>query len=187
MTEEVNFHLDIAKEQMQDALKHLDNVLAKIRAGKANPQMLRSVMVDYYGSLTPLSQTANVGTTDPQTITVQPFDKNMIAEIEHAIIEANLGFNPSNNGEKVIINVPPLTEERRKVLVKQAKIESENTKITIRNVRQKANDEMKKLAKEGLSEDMLRDAEQSVQEITNDFTGRVDEIFSVKESEIMTV
>ena len=187
MTEEVNFHLDIAKEQMQDALKHLDNVLAKIRAGKANPQMLRSVMVDYYGSLTPLSQTANVGTTDPQTITVQPFDKNMIAEIEHAIIEANLGFNPSNNGEKVIINVPPLTEERRKVLVKQAKIESENTKITIRNVRQKANDEMKKLAKEGLSEDMLRDAEQSVQEITNDFTGRVDEIFFVKESEIMTV
>ena len=187
MIEEVDFHLEVATEQMQDSIRHLDETLAKIRAGKANPQMLRTVMVDYYGSLTPLSQTAYVGTPDAQTITVQPFDKNMISEIEQAITDANLGFNPSNNGEKIIINVPPLTEERRKELVKQAKIETENTKISIRAIRQKANDEMKKLAKEGLSEDMLRDAEHSVQEITDKFTLKIDQIFSVKQSEIMKV
>ncbi len=123
MTEEVNFHLDIAKEAMQEAISHLENVLAKIRAGKANPQMLRTVKIDYYGVQTPLSQAANVSTPDAQTIAIQPFDKSLITEIELAIVDANLGFQPSNNGEKVIINVPPLTEERRRDLVKQAKIE----------------------------------------------------------------
>ena len=162
MTEEVNFHLDVTKEQMAEAISHLENVLGKIRAGKANPQMLRTVKVDYYGTLTPLSQAANVSTPDAQTISVQPFDKSLIAEIEQAIVDANLGFSPSNNGERVIINVPPLTEDRRKDLVKQAKVEIENAKVSVRNIRQKANDEMKKLGKDGLSEDVVRDAEASV-------------------------
>ncbi len=187
MTEEVNFHLDVAKEQMQEAISHLENVLGKIRAGKANPQMLRTVKVDYYGVLTPLAQAANVSTPDAQTIAVQPFDKSLIAEIEQAIVDANLGFNPSNNGEKVIINVPPLTEDRRRDLVKQAKVEIENAKVSVRNIRQKTNDEMKKLGKEGLSEDMVRDAEGSVQDLTNNFSSKIDVIYTTKEAEIMTV
>jgi ribosome recycling factor len=187
MTEEVNFHLDVAKEQMLEAISHLENVLGKIRAGKANPQMLRTVKVDYYGVLTPLAQAANVSTPDAQTIAVQPFDKGLIAEIEQAIVDANLGFNPSNNGEKVIINVPPLTEDRRRDLVKQAKVEIENAKVSVRNIRQKANDEMKKLGKDGLSEDMVRDAEASVQELTNTYSAKIDVVYTAKEAEIMTV
>jgi len=187
MTEEVNFQLDIAKEQMQEAVSHLENTLSKIRAGKANPQMLRTVSVDYYGVMTPLSQASNISTPDAQTITVQPFDKTLIPDIEQAITDANLGFNPSNNGEKVLINIPPLTEDRRRDLVKQAKIEVENAKVSIRNVRQRANDEMKKLGKDGLSEDLERDAEARVQELTNTYSAKIDEIFSVKETEIMTV
>lgn len=187
MTEEVNFHLDVAKEQMQEAISHLENVLGKIRAGKANPQMLRTVKVDYYGVLTPLAQAANVSTPDAQTIAVQPFDKSLIAEIEQAIVDANLGFNPSNNGEKVIINVPPLTEDRRRDLVKQAKVEIENAKVSVRNIRQKANDEMKKQGKDGLSEDMVRDAEASVQELTNTYSAKIDVVYKAKEAEIMTV
>jgi len=187
MTEEVNFHLDVTKEQMAEAISHLENVLGKIRAGKANPQMLRTVKVDYYGTLTPLSQAANVSTPDAQTISVQPFDKSLIAEIEQAIVDANLGFSPSNNGERVIINVPPLTEDRRKDLVKQAKVEIENAKVSVRNIRQKANDEMKKLGKEGLSEDVVRDAEASVQELTNTYSNKIDSVFTAKEAEIMTV
>ena len=187
MTEEVNFHLDVTKEQMAEAISHLENVLGKIRAGKANPQMLRTVKVDYYGTLTPLSQAANVSTPDAQTISVQPFDKSLIAEIEQAIVDANLGFSPSNNGERVIINVPPLTEDRRRDLVKQAKVEIENAKVSVRNIRQKANDEMKKLGKEGLSEDVVRDAEASVQELTNTYSNKIDSVFTIKEAEIMTV
>ena len=187
MTEEVNFHLDIAKEAMQEAISHLENVLGKIRAGKANPQMLRTVKVDYYGVQTPLAQAANISTPDAQTISIQPFDKNLIAEIEQAIMDSNLGFNPSNNGDKVIINVPPLTEERRRDLVKQAKSEIENSKVSIRNIRQKANDEIKKLAKDGLSEDLARDAEKSIQDLTNSFSKKIDDLFSIKEAEIMTV
>ena len=177
MNEEVDFQLDIAKEQMQEAIMHLENVLGKIRAGKASPQMLRTVKVDYYGVSTPLAQAANVSTPDAQTISVQPFDKSLIAEIEQAIVDANLGFNPSNNGERVIINVPPLTEDRRKDLVKQAKVEIENAKVSIRNLRQKANDEMKKLGKEGLSEDAVRDAEASVQELTNTYSAKIDVVY----------
>ncbi len=187
MTEEVDFQLDIAKEQMQEAIMHLENVLGKIRAGKANPQMLRTVMVDYYGVSTPLAQAANVSTPDAQTISVQPFDKSLIIEIERAIIDANLGFIPSNNGERVIINVPPLTEDRRRGLAKQAKVEIENTKVSIRNVRQKVNDEMKKLGKDGLSEDLVRGAEESVQELTNTYSSKIDVIYTAKEVDIMTV
>ena len=159
MNEEINFCLDLAREQMQESLNHLEISLSKIRAGKASPQMLRAVVVDYYGSFTPLTQMANVTTPDSQTITIQPFDKSMISDIEKAIVNAQLGFNPSNNGEKVIINVPALTEERRRDLVKQVKIEIEKSKISCRNIRQKSNDELKNIGKEGVSEDIIRDAE----------------------------
>ena len=187
MNEEINFRLDLAREQMQECINHLEVSLSKIRAGKASPQMLRAVVVDYYGSVTPLTQMANVTTPDSQTITIQPFDKSMIADIEQAIVAAQLGFNPSNNGEKVIINVPALTEERRRDLVKQVKIEIEKSKISCRNIRQKSNDELKKIGKEGVSEDIIRDAEESVQSITNEYTDKIDDIFSAKESDIMQV
>ena len=187
MNEEINFCLELAREQMQESIDHLELSLSKIRAGKASPQMLRSVKVEYYGAITPLSQMANVSTPDSQTITIQPFDKTVIAEIEQAIVDAQLGFNPSNNGEKVIINVPPLTEERRRDLVKQVKIEIEKSKVSCRNVRQKSNDELKRIGKEGVSEDIIRDAEDSIQSITNEFTSKIDEILSSKESDIMQV
>ena len=187
MTEEVKFNLDVAKEAMDDVITRLEFTLSKIRAGKANPQMLSSVKLDYYGVLTPLPQAANIASTDAQTLSIQPFDKNLISDIEQAIVEANLGFNPSNNGEKVIVNVPPLTEERRKDLVKQVKSEIENAKVSIRNHRQKANDEMRKLSKSGLSEDMVRDAENSVQDLTNSCTSKIDVIYNQKEQDIMTV
>jgi len=187
MTEEIKFHLDFAKEQMGEAISHLESTLAKIRAGKANPQMLRTVSIDYYGVITPLSQASNISTPDSQTISIQPYDKTLISDIEQSILDSNLGFNPSNNGEKVIINLPPLTEERRRDLVKQVKTETENTKVSIRNVRHRANDEMKQLGKQGLSEDMQRDAENSVQELTDKYTKKIDELFSIKESDIMTV
>lgn len=187
MTEEISFHLDIAKEAMNEVIVHLETTLSKIRAGKANPQMLSTVKLDYYGVKTPLAQASNISTTDAQTISIQPFDKSLIADIEQAIIEANLGFNPSNNGEKVIVNVPPLTEERRKDLVKQVKAEIEGSKVSIRNVRQKTNDEIKKLGKEGLSEDLVRDAEGLVQDLTNTYSSKIDIIYSAKESDIMTV
>ena len=187
MSEEVEFQLDIAKEQMHEAITHLEKILLKIRAGKANPQMLHAVNIDYYGVITPLNQAANISTPDAQTISIQPFDKNLIVDVEQAIVEANLGFSPSNNGEKVIINIPPLTEERRRELVKQVKSEIENAKISVRNVRQKANEEMKKLSKEGLSEDLVRDAQQSVQDLTDKYTKQIDVIYADKESDIMTV
>ena len=187
MNEDIVFCLDMTKEQMEESISHLELNLSKIRAGKASPQMLRAVNIDYYGSITPLTQTANVSTPDSQTITIQPFDKTIIPLIEQAIIDAQLGFNPSNNGDKVIINVPPLTEDRRRDLVKQAKIEIEKSKISCRNIRQKSNDELKKIAKEGVSEDLIREAEDKVQSITNNFTSKIDEIFVVKESDIMKV
>jgi len=187
MTEDIKFQLDITKEQMQEAITHLENILGKIRAGKANPQILRTIKVDYYGALTPIAQAANISTPDSQTISIQPFDKSLIAEIEQAIVDANLGFNPSNNGERVIINVPPLTEDRRRDLAKQAKVEIENAKVSIRNIRQKSNDEIKKIGKEGLSEDIVRDAEASVQELTNVYTAKIDVVYAAKEVEIMKV
>ena len=187
MSEEVKFHLDIAKEQMEESIKHLELVLVKIRARKANPQMLNSVQVDYYGTSTPVSQMANVNTPDAQTISIQPWDKSVLQDIEKAIMEANLGFTPMNNGEMIMINIPPLTEERRLELVKQAKAEAEQCKISIRNVRQKANDEVKKLGKDGLSEDMVKDAESEVQKITDSFIQKTEDRFSAKEKEILTI
>jgi ribosome recycling factor len=169
---------------MQNAIHHLETEFVNIRAGKATPSMLSSVKVEYYGSLTPLSQVANVNTLDAHTITVQPWEKQLIPEIEKSILAANLGFNPMNNGESIIINVPILTEERRRQLAKQAKAEAENTKVSIRNDRKDGNGELKKL---DISEDMLANAEVDIQELTDKYSKKVDEMYLVKEKEIMTV
>ena len=187
MTEEVKFYIEAAKEQMEESIKHLEVVLAKIRAGKANPQMLGNVQVDYYGTSTPISQMANVNTPDAQTISIQPWDKSVLKDIEKAIMEANLGFTPMNNGEMIMINIPPLTEERRLELVKQAKAEAEHCKVSIRNVRHKANDEMKQLGKEGLSEDLEKDAQAEVQSLTDSYITKTDNHFTAKEKEILTI
>ena len=183
--EEIEFILDSTRESMDKSIEHLEVVFSKIRAGKASPQMLDNVSIDYYGAMTPLNQASNINTPDAKTISVQPWDKSMLEVMEKAIIDANLGFTPMNNGEMIIINIPPVTEERRRDLVKQAKVESENAKVSIRNVRKDANDELKKL--DGLSEDIVKDAENSVQDVTNEFSSKVDTFFTKKESEIMTV
>ena len=184
MNEEIQFIIDTAKEAMENALKHLEKQLVNIRAGKASPAMLGSVMVDYYGSQTPLNQVANVNTPDGRTISVQPWEKSMLQEIERGIMLANLGFNPMNNGEMIIINVPPLTEERRKDLAKQAKAEAEDAKVGVRNARKDAMNDVKKT---DVSEDFKSNAEIDVQELTDSYVKRIDKILDVKESEIMTV
>ena len=185
MNEEIQFILDTTKEAMANALIHLERDLLKIRAGKATPSMVNGVMVDYYGSQTPLNQVANVNTPDAMTISIQPWEKSMLQEIEKAIMIANLGFNPMNNGESIIINVPPLTEERRRELSKQAKAESENAKVSIRNARKDANNDIKKL--DDISEDLQKNAEIDVQDMTDAHIKKVDDIYAVKEKEIMTV
>ena len=185
MNEEIEFILDSSKESMEKALDHLKKQFVNIRAGKASPSMLGSVTVDYYGAQTPLSQVANVNTPDGRTITVQPWEKSMLQEIEHAIMVANLGFNPMNNGESIIINVPALTEERRKELAKQAKSEAEDAKISIRSSRKEANNEVKKL--NDISEDLKQNTETDIQEMTDMFIKKADKIFNSKEKEILTV
>lgn len=187
MNEEVKMYMDEAKEQMQNAVVHLENELAKIRAGKANPKILNGVLVDYYGSPTPLAQIANITSPDPRTITVQPWEKNMLAPIQKAIMNANLGFNPDNNGEIVRINVPPLTAERRKELVKQSKTIGENAKVSIRNSRRDAIDEFKKMVKNGLPEDASKDAEAEVQKMTDSYNKKIEDILAAKEKDIMTI
>jgi ribosome recycling factor len=184
MNEDIQFILDTAKEAMVNAIKHLEKQLINIRAGKATPSMLGSVMVDYYGTQTPLQQVANVNTPDGRTITVQPWEKSMLQEIERGIMFANLGFNPMNNGETIIITVPPLTEERRVELAKQAKSETEDAKVGIRNARKDANNDIKKV---DVSEDVHKNAEIDVQKMTDNYTTRIDAVFTVKEKEIMTV
>ncbi|SHE54580.1 ribosome recycling factor [Psychroflexus salarius] len=184
MNEDVDFILDSAEEAMQNAIKHLEKQLINIRAGKANPTMLNSVMVEYYGSQTPLSQVSNINTPDARTLSIQPFEKGLIPEIEKGIQNANLGFNPSNNGNNVIINVPPLTEERRQQLAKQAKAEAEEAKIGVRNDRRSALADLKKL---DLPEDTQKDLEEDVQKLTDKFVARIDDIYTAKEKEIMTV
>ncbi|KAA1247476.1 ribosome recycling factor [Aquimarina sp. RZ0] len=187
MNEEIDFILDSTKESMQGAIAHLEKQLLVIRAGKASPSMLGGVMVEYYGSPTPLNQVGNVNTPDARTITIQPFEKSLIPEIEKGIMTANLGFNPMNNGESVIISVPPLTEERRRDLVKQAKAEAEDSKVGVRNDRKNANNEIKKLEKEGLSEDLAKNTEADIQQLTDNFIKKIDDMLAVKEKEIMTV
>lgn len=185
MNEDIQFILDSAKESMDNAIKHLEKQFVNIRAGKASPAMLGSVMVNYYGAQTPLNQVANINTPDGRTITVQPWEKSMFQEIEKGILIANLGFNPMNNGEMIIISVPPLTEERRRDLAKQAKAEAEDAKIGVRSARKDANTEIKKL--EDVSEDLQKDAENSVQQLTDKYVKKIDDILEVKEKEIMTV
>ena len=185
--EEIEFILDSTKESMIGSIAHLEKEFLNIRAGKASPQMLGSVFVDYYGSQTPLSQVSNVNVPDARTITIQPYEKSMLQPIEKAIMIANIGFNPMNNGDMIIINVPALTEERRRDLVKQAKVESEDAKIGIRNARKDANTEIKKLEKDGTSEDICKSAEEDIQKITDGFIRKVDEHLATKEAEIMKV
>jgi ribosome recycling factor len=187
MSEELDFLHEEAEEKMGKAIQHLERELLKIRAGKANPQMLDSVKVEYYGTLTKLSQVSNINTPDPRSIVVQPWEKNMLGPIEKAIMAANLGFNPQNDGTVVRIVVPPLTEERRKDLVKKAKSEAESTKVSIRNVRREAIDSAKKLEKEGVPEDLVKKFESDIQDLTNKYIGQVDKLVELKEADIMTI
>lgn len=187
MNEEITFLYDEAEEKMGNAISHLERELVKIRAGKASPQMLEGVKVDYYGTLTPLAQVSNVNTPDPRSIVVQPWEKNMLAPIEKAIMAANLGFNPQNDGTIIRVVVPPLTEERRKELVKKAKAEAENCKVSIRNARREAIDSGKKLEKEGVPEDEVKRFESNMQDLTDKFIKNVDKMLEAKESDIMTI
>lgn len=187
MTEEVQMAKDEARENMDKAISHLESELQKVRAGKANPSMLGGVQVEYYESMTPLTQVANVNTSDARTLIVQPWEKSMLDPICTAIINANLGLNPQSNGESILINVPPLTEERRRDLSKRVKAEGEHAKVSIRNARKDANDFIKSAQKDGLSEDLAKDAEASIQEMTNDYGKKIDAIVSRKEESIMTV
>jgi ribosome recycling factor len=184
MEEEIKFILDSTKEAMHNALVHLEKKFVNIRAGKASPAMVAGVMVDYYGNPTPLGQVANINTPDGMTISIQPWEKSLIPDIERGIHMANIGFNPMNNGESVIINVPPLTEERRIDLAKQAKHEAEESKIGVRNDRKYANNEIKNLE---VSEDMKKNLEIDIQTMTDHHIQRIEEILANKEKEIMTV
>ena len=182
--EELDFIIEASIEQMDNSIKFLEKELLNIRAGKANPNMLSSVKVDYYGALTPLNQIANVNTPDSQTLSIQPWEKDKLEDIEKAILVSNLGFNPMNNGESIIISIPPLTEERRKELVKVAKSEVENAKVSIRNTRKDANNEIRK---SDVSDDMKSNYEIDIQEATDKYISRIDTIFSAKEKEILSV
>lgn len=183
--EELGLIIDTVKEEMDAAIRHLDHAFQKIRAGRASTTMVQDVMVEYYGAPTPINQVANVSVPDAKTISIQPWDKTAIKAIEKAIIDSNLGFAPSNNGENIILNVPPLTEERRRDLAKQAKAEAEQTKITVRNARHDGMKELKKL--DGVSEDVIKDTEAEVQELTDKYIKLVDEQFKVKEADIMKI
>ena len=187
MEDELAFIIDSAKEQMAKTINHLEEALSKIRAGRANPEMLGGVKVEYYGSMTPLPQVSNINTPDARTITVQPWEKGLMQEIERAILNSGLGFNPSNNGYMIIISVPPLTEERRRELAKEAHKIAEDSKVGIRAARKDANYEIKKLGNEGLSEDLVKDNEEVIQQTTNSFIKKIDDHYDHKEAEIMKV
>ena len=182
--EELDFIIETTKELMDESIKYLEKELLNIRAGKANPNMISSLKVEYYGSLTPLNQISNISTPDSQTISIQPWEKDKLQDIEKAIIDSNLGFNPMNNGESILINIPPLTQERRMELVKLAKSGSENAKVSIRNSRKDANNEIRKSE---FSEDVKGNYEIDVQEITDNYIKKIDSIFSSKEAEILKV
>lgn len=187
MDENIELYLDDAKERMEKSLVHLEESLSKLRAGKASPAMLKDIKVEYYGTLTPLTQMANIGTADARTIVIQPWDKSSISEIEKAIMKANLGFNPTNNGEIIRITVPELTEERRRQLSKSVKSEGENAKIAIRNIRRDIVSEIKKLEKEGVSEDVVKEGQKMVQKMTDDYITKIDKIIEAKQNDIMEV
>ena len=187
MSEEAKMIIDDSKESMKESLKHLDKEFIKIRTGKASPKMLLGVMADFYGAQTPIEQMANISTPDARQIVVQPWDKNTLAPIEKAIMNANLGLNPMNDGELLRISVPPLTEERRLNLVKQAKAQAEDTKIGIRNIRRSANEMAKALKDDGISEDAISNLEMDIQTLTDKYIKIVDEVFVVKETDITTI
>jgi ribosome recycling factor len=187
MTEEITMALETAQEAMDKAIGHLESELTKVRAGKAHPSMLGGVKVDYYGAPTPLGQVANVNSTDARTLTIQPWEKGMLDAISTAVINANLGLNPMNNGEVILINVPPLTEERRRELVKRARSEGEHARVGIRTGRKDAMDFLKSAKSDGLSEDLVKSGETKVQEMTDQYNKRVDDILDAKEKDIMTV
>jgi ribosome recycling factor len=187
MNEEVQLIYEMAKEKMEKAIEHLDNELVRIRAGKANVRILDGIMVEYYGTPTPLNQVSNVSTPDAKTIMIQPWEKTMIDPIEKAVMNSNVGITPVNNGEVIRLVVPQLTEERRRDLVKQVKGEGENARVSIRNSRRDANDEYKQMQKDGLSEDEAKDAEAEIQKLTDDFSSKVEKIVSAKEEDIMTI
>jgi len=187
MTEEISTIISDADEHMKKAINHLEIELQKIRAGKANPQMLDGIMVDYYGSMMPISQVANISVMDARTLSIQPWEKNMLQPIERSIIAANIGINPQNDGSFIRIFLPPLTEERRKELVKKCQGEGEHSKIAIRNIRRDAIEQIKKLEKNGLSEDAAKDAEAEAQQETDKFIAMVEKHLEVKEKEIMSV
>lgn len=183
--EEIQLFLDEAKDLMTKGLAHVSHELTKIRAGKANPAMLDGIMVSYYGAMTPINQVSSMTSPDARTIFIKPWEKGTIPEIERAIINANLGLNPQNDGQQVIINVPMLTEERRKQLVKQVGQECEHGKVSVRNIRKETNEQLKKI--KGVSEDDVKNAEETVQKMTDDFIARIDALMKKKEAEIMTV
>ena len=182
--DEIEFIIEACRESMQNSILHLEKELLNIRAGKANPSMISSVLVEYYGSLTPISQVSNINTPDAQTISIQPWEKDRLQDIEKAILTSNLGFNPMNNGESIIITIPPLTEERRKELVKISKVEIEKTKVSIRNARKDANNELKKC---DVSIDQKSISEEDIQELTNDYIKKAEDIYLKKEKEILSV
>jgi len=187
MNEEVELYLEDAEDLMEKAVVHLEKELSGIRAGKANPAILQSLKVEYYGAETPLTQVANVGTSDARTITVQPWEKKMIDPIERAIRNSGLGLNPQNNGEIIRIIIPMLTEDRRRDLVKQARNEGESARVAVRSIRKNTNEEFKKMQKDGMSEDAQKDAEDAVQKLTDRFIRKIDELLTAKEKDILTV
>src|SRR5690554_5076366 len=187
MSEQIKLLFELTTEKMDDAINHLEREMAKIRAGKANPRMLDGIMVDQYGSMTPLNQVSNINSPDPRTIAIQPWDKKMIPIIEKAIMAANLGMNPENNGEIIRINVPPLTEERRRDLMRIVKKEEEESRISVRNARSDAMEELRKIKKDGKAEDTEKDAAEQVQKLTDQYMKTIDEMFKAKEVDIMTV
>ena len=187
MNEDVQLVFEMTKERMEKSLEHLDNELVRIRAGKANVHILDGVMVDYYGTDTPLNQVSNISTPDAKTILVQPWEKTMIDPIEKALMNSNVGITPSNNGDAIRLSIPQLTEERRKDLFKQVKNEGEHARVSLRNSRRDANDEYKQMQKDGLSEDETKTAEDRIQKLTDEFTEKVEKIVEAKESEIMTI
>jgi ribosome recycling factor len=187
MSEEIQLVMDEFRQANEKSLTHLKSELEKIRAGKATPSMLDSVMVDYYGAMTPINQVANIATTDARTITVQPWERKMLDDIAKGIINSNLGLNPQNNGEVLLINVPPLTEERRRDLVKKAKAEGESAKVAIRNNRKDAMDMLKDLKNDGMPEDLIKVGETKVDDLTKSYSSKIDEVIVLKEADIMKV
>ncbi len=187
MTEELSFVLDEAQTTMKKAIDHLETELVKIRAGKATPAMLDGIVVDYYGNPTAIGQVGNISSMDARTLSIQPWEKNMLQPIERAIIAANIGINPQNDGNIIRIFLPPLTEERRKELVKRSNVEGEHAKVAVRNIRRESIEQIKKLEKDGLSEDAAKDAETEMQELTDKYISLIEKHLAAKEKEIMVV